>query len=386
MLCLHFLLLYTAPILLAHPFKPQSQPIENLHNMTAVKATLNLTTPDLEAPEHPVHCFNPTTSILPKADESDCNHIIQDVILRSPDLLKEQTFGFNPGVDVRLPQDASWTFGTCVIFVANGDTSATENLQLFDIAIAARRISEECLIESEAMIGGTSYIGERTLNFYVALGGVRREVQGSEEGVTVSKRSHDPQQESKLPENHIMSVERDLPRISSILASVNTTETLGVPPEHEVECFNPRGTSLSPATAVDCMFIINEYIVRLPNAMQYQTFGYTHLADIDLSNIKNRQWHFGQCLIFISSFNKEDEDVFRLIDIAITAQRIVQQCVIDSKEPIGGSASIGPHAGRFHVSVGGAELATELYNGTFLSPSQNDSDTVRDSRSKFELQ
>ncbi|MCJ1458544.1 hypothetical protein MMC28_008917 [Mycoblastus sanguinarius] len=125
------------------------------------------------------------------------------------------------------------------------------------------------------------------------------------------------------------------------LPLLNLSDSTNAPPSYPVTCFNHRSTQLKPASVENCQFIINQVILRYPNPMLPQTFGYTASADIDLSLPENEKWIWGNCVIYISSLDKTNVDTFRMVDVAYTAHRITTQCVVETKYPVGGTADLG---------------------------------------------
>ena len=366
-LILGILVSFATPFALALPSVPQNLPVLGLENVKSPMNTSSLLNPTAP-PEHPVDCFDPTYVILPRAAESDCNHIIQDIILRLPNVQEEQTFGFNPTANIHLPQDANWSYGQCAILVDNGDKSSIGTFRFLDVALTARRISDKCVVESETSIGGTAYVGEHVPGFYVAVGGANRGLLGLEATTSVSKRGSSSYQGSKPLGRTLALAERGSPSTTeSLLASIKSTRTIGVPPQHSIDCFDRTGIALKPAVAEDCNFVINQYLLRLPNPMQEQTFGYTDAADINLSIMKNREWFHGKCVILIDNDDETQTDIFRPVDLAVTAQRINKKCVTDAKEPVGGTAFVGSYMKSFYVSVGGLVMPKSSANETTLS-------------------
>ncbi len=170
-----------------------------------------------------------------------------------------------------------------------------------------------------------------------------------------------------LPSNELHNLESraslDLPQENSI-SSILTEGWRAR--RYPVQCFNPTFVHrLKPAMYSDCDFIINEIIVRLPNPMLEQTFGYTDAEDINLSREENRQWIYGKCAVFIRNIDTSSRDVFSFVDVAHTAHRIMEKCVEESKYAIGGTADIGTIEDNFYVGVGGIAGA-DLGNGTIL--------------------
>lgn len=147
--------------------------------------------------------------------------------------------------------------------------------------------------------------------------------------------------------------------------------SVNAPPTHEVDCFNPHNPRLSPAVAEDCQIVIDHIILRYPNPMEPQTFGYSDFVTIDLRKPENRKWVFGQCIIFVKAMDETRVDRFRMVDVGSTASRIIKKCVTDAKHPNGGMADIGLSDGYFHVAVGGA-VGPYVLNRTVLSlPSED---------------
>ena len=60
----------------------------------------------------------------------------------------------------------------CVIFVRNHDKSRVDTFRMVDIAEAASRITDQCVIEKKYPIGGISSVGSMDGNFYVGVGGL----------------------------------------------------------------------------------------------------------------------------------------------------------------------------------------------------------------------
>lgn len=109
---------------------------------------------------------------------------------------------------------------------------------------------------------------------------------------------------------------------------------------YPVHCFSPGVRRFVPAVASDCAFIIDDILLRLPNLMLEQTFGYTDAEDVNLSKDEDSRWIFGQCVIFIRNISKAGQDRFRFIDVVYVAHRIIEQCVKRSKYGAGGYSDV----------------------------------------------
>ncbi len=174
-------------------------------------------------------------------------------------------------------------------------------------------------------------------------------------------------QRSSLPVlDHNDVSERSLSTLSRILLPTNPAARVSTSPVYPVECFERRIPKLSPTMADDCQVIIDHVILRYPNPMMPQTFGYSDSVDIDLRKPENQRWIFGQCSIFVRGLDQTLDDTFRMVDVASTASRITKTCVTEVKYPNGGAAGIGSTEENYYVAVGGAPVA-HMSNETVLS-------------------
>lgn len=161
-----------------------------------------------------------------------------------------------------------------------------------------------------------------------------------------------------------------LPILSDVsrgsLQSWNGSNIVSSPSDYPVSCFNPYNPRLQHASAEDCSIVIDEIILRYPNPMIAQTWGYSSSVDIDLRQHEVEKWTFGHCIIFVRNLNKQSTDRFSIVDVAATAHRIATQCLIETKYPKGGTADIGSRGGNFYVGIG-APLQLDIINGSALS-------------------
>lgn len=317
--------------------------------------------------DHDIDCF-PIGSRLPNANADDCKLIINSIILTMKDPLRAQTWGFTDDVEIDLSLPVyRWVFKGCLIRVKNIDERQVDRFRPVDVAELAQRIVQQCVIETKQPLGGNADIGRLGVpfSFYVVVSGT-------------------PSNGESLGNDTILSLPSGGPRILESRASLISppgetslptivTEELKAGERYPVHCFDPAsGRFLKPAIASDCNFIINEIILRLPNPMIEQTFGYTDAVDINLSDQENGVWIHGQCVVFVKSPDRTSRDRFRFLDVGYTAHRIMERCVEGSKYAIGGSADIGTIEDNFYVGVGGIGPA-DLGNGTILALA---SDTV----------
>ena len=337
---------------------------------------------------------------------SDCSWIINEDLLQQHDLLFQnlvfRSDDFHDQSGKRYT--ALWQRGQCSILVTNGGRSTVDVLQLFNIVLSANKILKECIEDKQIPQGGSIPIGtidsfdmgfrvmvigsndidavhESTLSLLSNLNSSGRNIKRSllhTTSATESSAGDSDARQSTMSQPEVGMGKRSSDiHLSSSLSTrtqslkpggagatlnlitplANLSGSVRAPPEHPVECFNPYSVRLQPAVAEDCDFIINEIILRYPNPMSEQTFGYGPPADFDLSLPENEKWIHGGCVIFVRNFvSKRLLGTFRLIDVALTAQRIVGECVVGAKYPIGGTADVGLIADRFYVGVGGLTL------------------------------
>ena len=389
---------------LAYPSNPRSQsPILTLTN-DAPPGTLsqvNLINLGQIYPVYPTTCFPSPSLHVPQLDTgevlSDCYRIINEILLLQDDLLfQDLAFNGNTLQDQSEHRYLSrWRRGLCVINVSSVEEDQRQTLQLFNIVVAANKILQECNDDQRIPQGGSTFIGSPQNTVYVGVVGTlendatnipllsnpnsaRKDTRstlvrtapkvksstggyGSDDltislppSVSMEKRAPDPQHGSSLSARTQSLVQGGrLSSLNLIVPSTNPAGSIKVPPTYPVECFNPYSVKLKPAAVEDCQFVITEIILRYPNPMSEQTFGYTSSADIDLSLPQNEKWEFGRCAIFVRNIDRTRTDTFRMVDVAATAHNIMTECLVGMKYPLGGTCSVGPRAGNFYVGVGG---------------------------------
>ena len=310
--------------------------------------------------EQEVECF-PVGSRLSHAVADDCRFIINHIILGMNDPFREQTWGFTDGVDINLSLDEyEWVYQGCYIRVTNGDETQVDSFRPVDVAEQALRIVETCVVDVKEPLGGYADVGHLRFfrSFYVVASGTSMPPSASGKG-----------------SSNVLSLPFDKSRTLEGRAYSNSLQESGISRvitgrlEHDeaqpVRCFDPSFVHrLQPATVSDCHFIIDEIILRLPDLMREQSFGYTSAEDVDLTIRENGQWIFAGCVIFVGTADKQGRDHFRYVDVAVQAKRIIEQCVEGSKYARGGTAGVGRIEDTFYVTVGG--LGPSPGNGTIL--------------------
>ncbi|KAL9099729.1 MAG: hypothetical protein Q9163_004818 [Psora crenata] len=138
----------------------------------------------------------------------------------------------------------------------------------------------------------------------------------------------------------------------------NLTLTAGF----KIHCFDPTEMKVVPVDLHLCALAIDNIIQRDgPEAfMKQQTF-YFGPNPPETCHIVPDSWYVkrepGSCEVIVSTGAARAEDVFRLSDIAILAQVIVDKCATPiAKQTLGGLGMVGNNKG-FFVAVNGKNMA-----------------------------
>ena len=326
------------------------------HALSSSESTGNLRT----TTDHKIDCY-PRGGPLPAAVAEDCEFIINFIILGMKDPFRVQTWGFRDGVEINLSLPKyHWDFKACDIRVDNLHQRHIDSFRPVDVAVVAQRIVQKCIVDTKEALGGDAGIGHLPVpaTFYVTVSGSSNTGDMSLGNSTILS----------LPSNrpHILEsrASPSLPQENAI--SIVATEGLEAGESYPVHCFDPTpNPHVKPAIASDCSIVINEIILRLPEPMLVRSFGFTDAEDINVSETENNRWVYGQCVVFLMSIDKTSRDLFRFLDIALAAQRIMVKCVEGTKYAIGGTTDIGTIEDNFYVCIGGL-AHPHAGNGTTL--------------------
>lgn len=321
---------------------------------------------------HDIDCF-PRGSDLEDAVAEDCRLIIDNTILGMDDPFRTRSWGFNDDSEINLSlPEYQWIFQGCYIRVNNIDHGKVDKFSPVEVAEMAQYIVQKCVVEAKEPLGGNGDIGHLRFpgRFYVVVAGTR----------TKSGQN--------LGESTVLSLPPNRPHTIESRASVNllpghdlsstVTERLEAGETYPVHCFDPSYVHrLKPTVAADCRIIINDIILAFPDPMRERSFGYTDAEDVNLSKRGNDRWVFGQCVVLLRNVDETSRDLFRYVDIANTAQRIMDKCVEGTKYVLGGTSDIGIIEDNFFVVLGGVTGVSggrqiESGNGTtlVLNPTQ----------------
>ncbi|MCJ1457809.1 hypothetical protein MMC28_008178 [Mycoblastus sanguinarius] len=375
----YLVVIHVALSIFAHSsdIKPQNFPLAN-DPPSALLSQLDSTGPLQGYPVYPTSCLARRYIPLKYLDRitQDCFYIINEVLLRRDDLLAESGFDYNAFRDQKGGREFSqWRHGWCVINVSSTEANEKTNLQLFNVVLAANKVLQECVMKPKIYQGGTVPIGVPEQHFFVGVLGHREGIADhpssiASPNVSIAKRSSSQQRGSPpLTETLGPPPGESLNRSSGILLlPLNRSNSISTPPAYPVDCFNHISRKMEPASAESCQIIIDQIILKYSNPMAPQTFGYTDSADIDLSLPENSNWEYGQCVIYVANFDETRVDTFRMVDVAYTAHRIMQQCVVETKYPFGGTADVGTVEDNFYVGLGGVDLPSSKKDTTLSVP------------------
>lgn len=332
-------------------------------NVDSITSNSNITTPNLLR-AHNVSCLD--TRRPPKLIASDCDYILNVMILQEPNVFKERIFKHNSYMtEAGVYAQSRWQHFSCEVEVF-GQRHASQLLSLVDVALMVDKIVRECVTDIIDSKGGLSLAGDVSRGFQITLQGYVEPERSSaknssipqQPAVSVSRRGVLSQHHSENPaEPQSLEIRDPLMRVSWVVnhPDVTSNSTIGTPrpARHPVHCFNPFIVHLQPAAPTDCTFIINQVILRLFDPTRELTFGFTDAADVNLSKPEYQKWQYGQCMISVRNIDVTRVDTFRLLDVVITARRITTQCLVNAQDKIGGIANIGVEGRGFYVYVGG---------------------------------
>lgn len=143
-------------------------------------------------------------------------------------------------------------------------------------------------------------------------------------------------------------------KLNATLPPSNLTTPNPIPPPHmaRLDCFNATSQRAFPVDPDDCRNAI-DLILRDPSGvMTSQTYSWH--ARIPGSFGVPADWHDGHCSILLTTGLLDAVDVFKLVEVIVVVQRILDECVPISKTSLGGLALVGNLQG-FFVAVNGPE-------------------------------
>lgn len=123
-----------------------------------------------------------------------------------------------------------------------------------------------------------------------------------------------------------------------------------LPPIPDLDCFNTTSHLAFPVDPDDCQNAIDLLLHDPTGVMTPKTFSW-HAREPGSFGIP-ADWHDGRCQILLTTGIPDAVDEFRLVDVIVVAQKILDECVPISKMSLGGLALVGNMKGLF-VAVNG---------------------------------
>ena len=148
---------------------------------------------------------------------------------------------------------------------------------------------------------------------------------------------------SALPSDYLANED-----INSIKSTPNTT-TPKLLTAHFVSCLEDPYTPAPLAS--DCGYVLNTMILQLPNLSQERIFKHqTYMTDS--GRYTRSRWQHSSCEIQVLG-HMHTSQLLTLLGVAVTANRIVNRCIVDTLHPKGGLSLLGDVSKGFHVVVRG---------------------------------
>ena len=377
-LCLNTALLFLIPIA-AIPVYSRTLNPATLLSAYFSQLSFNLTNKPSKPrlPEYPqVSCFNTKLGLNLSAVAEDCTDVLNDVISHLDGLYEKRVFlnqKYMSSTGRWVP--ARWTFGQCTVCARSGQSTSPDLFTLLEVVLSANSILSDCVTSYRMGQGGFVPIGSREASYHVVLQGNLPDVEfntisDADEFVLPKSQDSNQTRSNKRARNSpaaFQSLKLD-PSVNETLSLSMSTGNLSVNVEHDFHCF-PRGSSLPAANEDDCRWIIDNIILGMKDPFREQTWGYTDAEENNVS-LQRYNWIFNNCRITVRNLDQQQVDTFRPVDVAEVAQRVVQTCVAQTKEPLGGTCDIGRLELResFFVLVSGTIPGRGTpSNNTFLS-------------------
>ena len=317
-----------------------------------------------------IQCFEYIPGLNLATLVEDCTALINDLIIRGDESLQKRSFSRHRYSNKNVPRlPARWTVGQCSIYFEAAENVSIDRSALVGVAHTANKILSLCMKSDSRGSGGEISNGPHGGSFRIGMQGHLEstnfeKIKDSEIPILPDLRVVKQALDAKVTTRRLTIIQRrglnSRPASISLIQPsswLNSTGNLETVIAHDIDCFE-RGMRLRNAVVSDCMFIINEMILRLNDPFRVQTWGYTDDEENNLSD-PDYDWNHQGCYIRVKNIDEEEIDKFRPVDVAEQAQRIIQKCVTENKEGKGGHADIG-HLGimrSFYVVVSGT-LAT----------------------------
>ena len=240
-------------------------------------------------------------------------------------------------------QYSVWRSEGCYIVARSRKSDAVGVFSLSDVADQAAFVVEKCVRRTNTPLGGWLNMGPISDDFYVSVSKNLPHFAGLADASNVSDSTST--NEIELQKRESPSIEEQAPqpvvrRVEPRFSLIFNASDLGLP---SVDCFQPHG-GISPTSADDCSYVIDNVLLMSGPQMKPIRWAYDSTSHFPLP----MRWVYHRCIISVANRHTDAKDLFNLVEVANTARRINQRCVLDKPaNPIGGSSSVGNHKGFF---------------------------------------
>ena len=132
--------------------------------------------------------------------------------------------------------------------------------------------------------------------------------------------------------------------------TLSITQPTALPP-HEVKCLDmPDHYHL---VASDCGFVLNDLILRDQNVFEERKF-MNRIYRSDAGGNAQARWWYDTCEVTVHGSKRNRPLWMSFFDVALTAQKIISQCVDGVKDPGGGVSIVGDVELGFAITVRGS--------------------------------
>ena len=298
---------------------------------------------------HPAHCFEPDLPLpLEPAVASDCDFIINNIILSLPNPMLEQTFGYTDDVDIDLSIDGNgrWIYHQCIVILTNRDKT-TGRFRFLDVAYTAHRIMEQCIEGSKYALGGTAQVGAPDSKFHVGVGGIDRMDIGNGTIRDLASPKTTPSSSGIVP---VFPSRYDTDPVDFAKRSSKTIEVSQASKEFApvVRCFKSGMPAARQVDVQDCTDAAM-LLLRDPKILVPQTFTTESTGGIKMPFVQ----HNKSCYFMVdTTLHLSVSEIFTLLEVVYWASAIMLRCISGGGQGFGGVSKIDEDRGIF-VSVTG---------------------------------
>lgn len=141
---------------------------------------------------------------------------------------------------------------------------------------------------------------------------------------------------------------------------------------HPVICLPTPNENKVPqslrALAADCRYILNEMTSQIGYVFEDVEFGNGQYRS-PAGKVLPAEWVHGQCAVYVRSSFTDERAFMSLMEVILTAHRILNECLVNRKHQRGGISQVGSIVKFFYVAL----LGPGLGHGSITGPDSNNS-------------